>query len=405
MRQISAATARRIALAAQGFAGRLPASAPTRRTVLGVVDKTQLLQIDSVSAVVRAHYAPVFSRIGEYDRTLLDDAVWSHSARKPRQFVEYWAHEAALLPVEDWPLMRWRMREFEFGRWSHARRVNERNPGLVDDVLAAVAEVGPAGAGAIEKYLERGNNGPKRSSWWDLSDTKIVCEQLFASGELSVDKRVAFTRQYDLTERVIPAHVRERDVDEADAIRELVTRSARALGIATEPDLRDYYRLKRIQTEPAIAELVDSGVLEPVTVSGWDKPAYLHSEARAPRKITGSALLCPFDPLIFCRPRTQQIFGFHFRIEIYTPEPKRVHGYYVFPFLLDGELVGRVDLRAERGTGRLLVPAAFTEDGHRTDRVASELADALRRMAKWLEIDEIVIGERGDLAAMLAAKF
>lgn len=229
----------------------------------------------------------------------------------------------------------------------------------------------------------------------------MICEQLFAAGELSTARRVGFTRHYDLTERVVPADVLGREIGEEDAVRELIRRSSRALGIGTEADLRDYYRLARRQSAPAIADLVDAGELLPVDVDGWDAPAYLHPEAATPRRITGTALLCPFDPLIFFRPRTQRVFDFHYRIEIYTPEPKRVHGYYVFPLLVDGKLVGRVDLRAERATGRLLAPAAFAEPGYATAETAQALREALREMADWLELDEVVIGERGDLAPLL----
>ncbi|MFF0529985.1 winged helix-turn-helix domain-containing protein [Nocardia amikacinitolerans] len=399
MRKMSAATARRTALAAQGFGRRRPA-AVTRRTVADVLARTQLLQIDSVSAVVRAHYAPVFSRIGGYDRALLDEAAWSHSAKRPRRLVEYWAHEAALIPVEDWPLMRWRMVQYEHGRWSGMRKVLDRNPTLGKDILDVIRDVGAATAGEVERHLELDKPRPK-GSWWNLSDTKMICEQLFAAGELSVDKRVGFTRHYDLAERVIPPEVLARNVSEADAVVELVRRAATALGIGTETDLRDYYRLHRSQTEPAIAALVDAGELEEVEVAGWDKTAYLRSGAATPRRVEGAALLCPFDPLIFFRPRTERIFDFHYRIEIYTPEHKRVHGYYVFPFLLDGELVGRVDLRAERAKGRLLVPGAFAEPGHDNAETAAALRTALREMADWLELDEVVIGERGELAALL----
>lgn len=399
MQTMSAAAARRTALAAQGFGRRKPA-APTRRTVLDVLGRTQLLQLDSVSAVVRAHYAPVFSRIGGYDRTLLDEAVWSNGVRRPRRLVEYWAHEAALIPVEDWPLMRWRMRKYEHGRWNGMRRVTERNPTLGKDILDVIAEVGAATAGAVERHLELDKPRPK-GSWWNLSDTKMVCEALFAVGALSVDKRVGFTRHYDLAERVLAPEILARKVSEAEAVRELVLRAGTALGVATETDLRDYYRLHRSQTEPAIAELVDAGELEPVDVAGWGKPVYLRAGASTPRRIEGAALLCPFDPLIFFRARTERIFDFHYRIEIYTPEPKRVHGYYVFPFLLNGALVGRVDLRAERASGRLLVPGAFAEPGHRTPETAAALTDALRAMADWLELDEVVIGARGDLASLL----
>ncbi|SNY88738.1 hypothetical protein SAMN04244553_5723 [Nocardia amikacinitolerans] len=396
---MSAATARRTALAAQGFGRRRPV-AVTRRTVADVLARTQLLQIDSVSAVVRAHYAPVFSRIGGYDRALLDEAAWSHSAKRPRRLVEYWAHEAALIPVEDWPLMRWRMVQYEHGRWSGMRKVLDRNPTLGKDILDVIRDVGAATAGEVERHLELDKPRPK-GSWWNLSDTKMICEQLFAAGELSVDKRVGFTRHYDLAERVIPPEVLARNVSEADAVVELVRRAATALGIGTETDLRDYYRLHRSQTEPAIAALVDAGELEEVEVTGWDKTAYLRSGAATPRRVEGAALLCPFDPLIFFRPRTERIFDFHYRIEIYTPEHKRVHGYYVFPFLLNGELVGRVDLRAERAKGRLLVPGAFAEPGHDNAETAAALRTALREMADWLELDEVVIGERGELAALL----
>ncbi|WP_181696927.1 winged helix-turn-helix domain-containing protein [Nocardia sp. GTS18] len=399
MQRMNAAAARRIALAAQGFGKRRPAN-PKRRAILDVVARTRLLQLDSVSAVVRAHYAPVFSRIGPYDRTLLDGAAWSDSPRARRGLVEYWAHEAALIPVADWPLMRWRMAEYEHGRWAGMRKAAERNPTLGKDILDVVTEVGAASAREIERHLELDKPRPK-GTWWNLSDTKLICEQLFAAGELSTARRVGFTRHYDLTERVVPADIRERTIAEADAVRELVRRASRALGIATEPDLRDYYRLHRRQSAPAIAELVDAGELVPVDVDGWDAPAYLHPEASIPRRITGAALLCPFDPLIFFRPRTQRVFDFHYRIEIYTPEPQRVHGYYVFPFLLDGKLVGRVDLRAERATGRLLAPAAFAEPGHATAETAHALRGALREMADWLELDEVVIGERGDLAPLL----
>ncbi|WP_345496190.1 winged helix-turn-helix domain-containing protein [Nocardia callitridis] len=400
MRKMSAAAARRTALAAQGFTSRGVSAPATRRSVLSVVSKTQLLQLDSVSSVVRAHYAPVFSRIGAYDRDLLDQAAWSDGPRRPRRLVEYWAHEAALIPVEDWPLMRWRMARYEYGRWTSMRAAVENNPALGKDILEVIAEVGAATAGTVERHLELDKPRTK-GSWWNRTDTKMICEQLFAIGALSVGKRVGFARHYDLAERVLPSAVLTREVAEEDAVRELILRAATAHGVGTEADLRDYYRLKRAQTEPAIAELVDAGELIPVTVEGWDKPAYLRAGTPTPRRVEGAALLCPFDPLIFFRARTERMFDFHYRIEIYTPEHKRVHGYYVFPFLLNGELVGRVDLRAERASGRLVVPGAFAEPGHDTPATASALTGALREMADWLELDEVVIGDRGNLAALL----
>ncbi|APA98195.1 hypothetical protein NS506_04147 [Nocardia seriolae] len=395
------AAARRTTLAAQGFAAARPGGTPTRRTMLKALDSTRLLQLDSVSAVVRAHYAPVFSRIGAYDRTLLDEAAWEHTARRPRRLIEYWAHEAALIPVEDWSLMRWRMVDYRLGRWRGFREVFERNPMLAEDVLGVVKEFGPSTAGEIERHLELDRPRAKEHWGWNHSDTKIVCEALFSAGELTVPKRVGFQRYYDLTGNVIPASVLAHEPTESEAIRELVRRAAAAHGIATETDLRDYYRIKRHQTEPAIADLVAAGELEQVRVEGWDKPAYLHVDARTPRRVSGAALLCPFGPLIFFRERTERLFDFHYRIEIYTPEHKRVHGYYVFPFLLDGQLVARVDLRAERSTGRLLVPGAFAEPGRDHARVAGALAAALREMADWLELDTVEVGEKGDLAPAL----
>ncbi len=398
---MSLAAARRTALAAQGFGSTRTVAAPNRARVMKVLDRTQLLQIDSVSAVVRAHYAPVFARIGKYDRTLLDEAAWTDTSRKPRRLVEYWAHEAALIPVEDWPLMRWRMRRYEHGRWAGMRRVVERNPTLGRDILDVITEAGACSAGDVERHLEI--ERPRRNgSWWSHSDTKVICEQLFAAGELSVHTRVGFTRHYDRADRVLPPDVFAREIAEPDAVRELVRKAAVSLGVATEADLRDYYRLAGGQTAPAIADLIEAGALEQISVRGWEQPAYLATGSRTPRKLEGAALLCPFDPVVFFRARTERLFDFHYRIEIYTPEAKRVHGYYVFPFLLDGELVGRVDLRADRAAGRLSVPGAFAEPG-RGPEVVDALAGALREMADWLELDDLVVGERGDLATDLAS--
>lgn len=403
MFEMTAAAARRTAVAAQGFTDRRPAGPATRRRVLQTVDRTALLQIDSVSVAVRAHYMPVFSRIGGYDRDILDAAAWQHSPRTPRALVEYWAHEAALIPVEDWSLMRWRMHRYEWGRWEGERRVLERNPTMSRDILDVITSVGAASAGEIEKHLRvepSGNRGP----WWDRSDVKVVCEQLFAVGELSVDRRVGFIRYYDLAERVLPGVVLAARIDEGDAVRELLRRSARAHGVATAADLRDYYRLSADQARPAIADLVDEGTLVPVAVRGWGEPAYLHSEARVPRRARGTALLSPFDPLVFYRPRTERIFGFRYRIEIYTPAHKRVHGYYVFPFLMGGELVARVDLKADRAVDALCVPGAFVEDGADVGAVAEALATELLAMATWLGLSGVVVGDRGNLAAKLAAQ-
>ncbi|OBG98556.1 hypothetical protein A5698_11600 [Mycobacterium sp. E136] len=394
--RLTADQARRVAVAAQGFAEPRPRGPVTRAHLRRLISRIQVLQLDSVSVSVRAHYAPVFSRLGPYDRDVLDRAAWSHSARSPRMLVEYWAHEAALMAVDDWPLLRWRMREYTHGRWG--KEIVKKNAKLADEVVRAVTELGPSTAGQIEAHLgaeQRGRKGP----WWDRSDTKWVTEALFASGVLTTATRVGFARHYDLSERVLPPEVLAREVDEADAIRELVLRASAALGVGTEQDIRDYFRLSPAQVKPAIAKLVADGELEPVEVDGWKGPAYLRAGQTIPRRDRGTALLCPFDPLIFFRPRVERLFGgFKYRIEIYTPAPKRQYGYYVWPFLLDGELVGRADLKADRANDALQVVGAFAEEGAERSRVAHALAGELRTMASWLGLEDVVVGNRGDLA-------
>ena len=400
---MSVAAARRTALAAQGFADPAPRGEVNRRHLQRVLGRTKLLQLDSVNVAVRAHYMPVFSRLGRYPADLLDTAAWSQDKRRSRLLVEYWAHEASLIPVEDWPLLRWRMRQHG-GAWrTRLRELLDRAPGLVDDVLAAVKDIGPVGAGTLERELG-GDQRQGRGPWWNRTDTKRACELLFATGELTTGTRRGFERLYDLPERVLPADVLAHDPDEDDAVRALVERSAQALGVGTETDLRDYYRLSPAQSQQAVADLVDAGALEPVAVRGWKQQAYRHVEARTPRMITGRALLCPFDPVVWERARTERLFGFRYRIEIYVPQAQRQYGYYVFPFLLDGELVARVDLKADRTAGVLRVPGAFAEPGRNPGEIVPALADALREMAEWLGLAEVVVGDRGDLAASLRAE-
>ncbi|WP_026424024.1 winged helix-turn-helix domain-containing protein [Actinokineospora inagensis] len=398
---MTAAAARRTALAAQGFADPRPSGPPTRRHLQRVLDRVQLLQLDSVNVAVRAHYMPLFARLGGYDQSLVDDAAWAPTARRPRLLVEYWAHEASLIPVADWPLFRWRMARYESRYARHITRIAQKSPGLVDDVLATVKELGPIGAGTLEAAL--GGAVPRaKGGWWNRSDVKHVCEWLFAVGQLTTGTRRGFQRLYDLAERVLPPEVLAAPpVSDEESARQLTLRAAAAHGIATEKDLRDYYRLEPARSHQAVAELVDAGLLEPVSVSGWRHQAYRHADARTPRKITGRALLCPFDPLIWERDRTERLFDFHYRIEIYVPEPKRVHGYYVFPFLLDGELVARVDVKADRAAGILRVPGAFLEPGQDGSRVSAELAAELRVMADWLGLDIVQVGGRGDLVPAL----
>ncbi|GAA2566998.1 crosslink repair DNA glycosylase YcaQ family protein [Pseudonocardia hydrocarbonoxydans] len=399
---IGAPAARRAVLAAQGFTDPRPGGPVTRRHLQRVLDRVRLLQLDSVNVAVRAHYMPVFSRLGPYARGLLDDAAWAHSARRPRLLVETWAHEASLVPVADWPLLQSGAKRS--GWWRHYGALVEGNPGLVEDVLAAVKELGPVGAGELEEALGGASRPrPPGATWWERSDVKRVCEYLFGVGALLTGTRRHFQRLYDLPERVLPPEVLAAGpADPEQSARTLLLRSASALGVATEPELRDYYRLGPVTSQRAVAELVDAGALAPVAVRGWERPAYRLPGAPVPRRVTGRALLCPFDPLVWERERAERIFGFRYRIEIYVPEAKREFGYYVFPFLLDGELVARVDLKADRAAGVLRVPGAFAEPGADTVRVVAELAGALREMARWLELDAVVVGERGDLAAPLA---
>ncbi len=395
--------ARRAVLAAQGFGAARPSGLVTRRHLVRTLDRIRLLQLDSVNVAVRAHYMPLFSRLGRYQRALVDDAAWAHTARRPRLLVEYWAHEASLLPVADWPLLRSKAKRE--GWWRHYAVLVDSRPGLVDDVLAAVKELGPVGAGELETALGGpAERRPPGASWWERSEVKRICEYLFGIGALTTGTRRHFQRLYDLPERVLPPDVLASPAPaEDEAARALTRRAAAALGVATESDLRDYYRIGPEPSRRAVAELVEAGELEPVEVRGWRQPAYRVPGTPVPRRVSGRALLCPFDPLIWERARTERIFGFRYRIEIYVPEPKREYGYYVFPFLLDGELVARVDVKADRRAGVLRVPGAFAEPGVDVIRVAAELAAELREMADWLELDGVLVGERGDLASLLAS--
>jgi uncharacterized protein len=398
MTVLTADQARRIAVAAQGFTEPKPRGQVTRAHLRRLITRIQVLQLDSVSVAVRAHYAPVFSRLGPYDRDVLDRAAWNHSARSPRLLVEYWAHEAALMSVDDWPLLRWRMREYTHGRWRTG--IVKKNPQLADDIVAAVAQLGPSTAGQIEAHVGEEHRG-KKGPWWDRSDTKWVTEALFSAGVLTTATRVGFARHYDLTERVLPPEVVARGVDDDEAVRELTLRAATALGVGTEADIRDYFRLSPKLVKPAIAKLVADGELEPVDVDGWTAPAYLRAGQIVPRRERGTALLCPFDPLIFFRPRVERLFDFRYRIEIYVPAPKRQFGYYVWPFLLDGRLVGRVDLKAERTRDALHVVGAFAEPDQQPSRVADALGVELRSMATWLGLKDVTVGTKGDLVAPL----
>jgi uncharacterized protein YcaQ len=350
-----------------------------RRTI----NRLSLHQIDSVNVLVRAHYLPAFSRLGSYDRMLLDRAAWGRKSE--RRLFEYWAHEASLLPLDLHPLFRWRMARAERGEigWAHVRAVAHEHRDEGTEILRRIAGEGPLAASDFEK-------GRGRPGWWEWGETKRVLEWLFWSGQLSTATRCrSFERVYDLTERVIPSTILATPTPpERDAQRMLIERAARALGVATGMELRAYFRLAPDESKMAVATLVETGALLPVQVESWRGLAYLHRDAIRRRRIHARALLAPFDPLIWERARTERLFGFRYRIEIYTPAHKRTHGYYVLPFLLGDRLVGRVDLKADRQSGKLLVQAAhFEADAPRDAR--DQLEIALAEMASWLNLTDV----------------
>ncbi len=399
--QLSLAQARRVALAAQGFGDARFADrsrTPDLRTLKRVVARTGLLQIDSVNVLVRAHYLPVFSRVGPYPRELVERAAY----RRPRALFEYWGHEASLLPVAVQPLFRWRMAEAMDHAWGGMRRVAQERPELLGALVADVAAEGPLTASELAARHDR--DRPRRTGpWWDWSDVKRSLEFLFWSGQVTTATRRGFERAYDLPERVLPREVLDTPTpSREDAQRELLRRSIRSLGVAAARDLRDYYRLPAADAKTRIAELVESGELAPVSVEGWRQPGYLDPSARVPRQVSASALLVPFDPLVWERDRTERLFGFRYRIEIYVPASARVHGYYVLPFLLDEALVARVDLKADRTAGVLRVQGAFAEPGAPAE-TAERLGRELASMAEWLDLSGVEVIPNGDLARPLAA--
>jgi uncharacterized protein YcaQ len=392
---VSLAQARRIALAAQGFTDPRPKGAATMRHVRRVLARTGLLQIDSVNVLQRAQYVPLFSRLGPYPTALLDRAAY----QAPRILFEYWGHEASLVPVSLQPHLRWRMSAAHVHAWGRMRRIARDMPDLVTWVLGEVCDRGPLTAAEIEQDV------PVRSQhWgWNWSDVKAALEWLFWTGEVTAARRSgSFARSYDLTERVLPAEVLALPTPtEPEAHRELLRVAAAALGVAAEVELRDYFRLPVAGFRRAVVELVEEGVLRPVLVQGWRQRAYLHADARLPRRVGAGTLVSPFDPLVWERSRTERLFGFRYRIEIYTPVDRRVHGYYVLPFLLGDSFVARVDLKADRREGVLRVPGAWAEPGHRADEVAHALARALHELAGWLGLAVVAPAERGDLAGAL----
>ena len=386
---VSPAQARRIALAAQGF-GRPRGVVGTRQLNL-TFERLRLLQLDSVNVFERSHYLPVFARLGAYDKELLDRLTFA----SPQKYVEYWAHEAAVIPVSDWPLWRWKMESLATRdpvRYEWARE----NSAMLDWLRAELAERGPVTAGQIEHDANK-RVGP----WWGWSDVKHGLEFLFRWGEVVTAGRRRFERTYALPEQVLPSGIREAAVSREDAQRELVERSSAALGIATASDLADYFRLRADAVRPAIADLEDAGTLIPVTVPGWKQKAWLHRDARIPRTMTTTALLSPFDPVVWDRGRALRMFGFHYRIEIYTPAPKRLYGYYTLPLLQDEAIVGRIDLKTDRQARVLRVQSAWREPEASID--IDRVVTLLKETAAWQSMESISVANWGDLAPSLAA--
>jgi uncharacterized protein len=403
---LSAEQARRLALAAQGFGRPRPGGRVDARHLRRAIDDVGLLQLDSVNVFLRSHYMPLFSRLGPYPRPALDRLAWHEDGKgrtrpaQRRDLFEYWGHEASLLPVELQPLLRWRMARADKLAWQGVRRIAAEQPQLLEFVLDEVRERGPLRASDLAAKGHRRVPG----EMWSWSEEKTALEYLFYSGQVCAARRVNFERLYDLPERVLPRHVLEAPTpSQEEAQRQLLLTAAKRLGVATEPDLGDYFRLPRAESKASVAELAEDGALVPVQVEGWSRPAYLATERPVGlrRAAEARALLTPFDSLVWARERTERLFGFRYRIEIYVPAPKRVYGYYVLPFLLGDSLVARVDLKSDRQAGVLRVRSAFAEPGADTTLVAKELAEELRLLSEWLGLGGVSIGRKGDLAAPL----
>ncbi len=383
-----------MALAAQGFTDKRPAGRIDRRHLRKVYARINVIQIDSVNVLVRSQELPLFARLGPHPRALIPDAV------DDGELFEYWAHVAAIVPASQHHLWRWKMESAH--QWGAVDRLEQTRPGYVDEVLARIRDDGPIVAGDLQQRV-----GPK-GTWWDWDEGKLALEYLFHQGRVAARRRPTdFARIYDLTERVLSAEVLARPAPpEREARKQLLLLAARSMGVATLADLADYFRMKVPTCRPLVHELVDDGALVAASVDGWKQRAFVHPDAATPRAVTGRALLSPFDSLVWNRDRNLRLFDFHYRIEIYVPAAKRIYGYYVLPFMVDGRIVGRVDLKADRATRTLLVQAAHLEPGSSRwvspDRVAAELSAELASMAAWLQLDEVSVVGRGDLSALLA---
>ncbi len=393
--RISAAQARRVALGAQGFAEPRPTGRVDRRHLRRALDRMGLIQIDSVNVLVRSQELPLFARLGPHPRSLI------HDATAAGELFEYWVHEASHVPSAHHHLYRWSMQRRL--RWDALQRLARDRPGFVDEVYQHVADHGPIAAGDLKQ------REGKKGSWWDWDDGKIALETLFHEGRITARRRPNdFARMYDITERVLPAHVLAvPDMPEREARKELLVHAAGYHGVAALVDLCDYHRMKPTDCRPLVAELVEEGRLLPADVEGWTTPGYVLPGLSIPRSVRARALLSPFDPVVWQRDRAERIFGFRYRIEIYVPQPKRQYGYYVLPFLLGDELVGRVDLKADRARSTLLVQATWIEPhaqaAGRDDEVASEMLGELQLLAAWLGLEQIEIVAAGNLASALTS--
>jgi uncharacterized protein YcaQ len=396
---LSIEQARRIALFAQGFVGKEKPAKPNWATIEKTVDRLHLLQIDSVNVLARSHYLPLFSRLGNYDRALLDKRSLESTNRT---LFECWAHEASFVPLKLHPLMRWRMERAKQGLGVYkgiaAFAKDERK--FLNETLAHIRNNGPVRASEIP------GAGKSAGGWWGWSKGKLALEVLFTQGLITASSRLSFERFYDVTERVIPSDVLDKPlVAQADAQRLLIGKAAEALGVGTEFDFRDYFRLPVECAHKAFLENVEDGTLVPVSVEGWKKPAFMHRNAKVPKAAGGNALLTPFDPVVWYRDRTERLFNFHYRLEFYTPAPKRKYGYYVLPFLMGSGIAGRFCVKADREGNTLRVNASHMEKGCDAAEVSESVAGELAVMAQWLDLADVEVVKKGNLAGVLKKRF
>ena len=383
---LSIVDARHIALAAQGFDTARPKTKATQRHVDALISRLGVIQIDSVNVLVRSQELPLFARLGNHDRNAIPKAT------EAQKLFEYWGHEAAHLPVDIHPLFRWKMDAARTGRVTHWGLTSfyEENKAFVKRTLKHVEKNGPTTSRELSTRTE------KKGTWWDWDEAKVALEYLFLTGELMSRGRGSdFARIYDTPERVLPQRIIDAPTpSEHDARKQLLVRSAIAQGVATASDLADYYRQKLATVKPLIAELIEEGELLTVSVDGWSEKAFVHRDAKPPKQLHATALLSPFDSLVWCRPRNERLFSFHYRIEIYTPKEKRKYGYYVLPFMMNGEMVGRVDLKADRANGVLQAHSVHAEKGVKRSSINEALNAELDAMATWLGLEQVQIGRR-----------